>query len=747
MTTSKYVMYIQKKITDVKVVFTGSLRADDGSAQPIPALAEMMLLVKDQVEDEKVYENIAKDLIGEATQETHPDAAYKIEYVTDENPSTIWNSKWTSNYISLYPCTFTLPLNETTYVDYVEVYLEKVGLPYQFHVDVVLADDTTLTVIDKRDNTSTLSDKLFTADINREIKAVKVIYDNTTQQGSASQASPALAEIKVMKEKVVTQASNVAPNANISCTIETAADSNLNLTVDNSTSTFWKSVWADNIDQFYPAIITYNLEYVTNVEYVEVYLEKTGLPYKFHVEVVDKDGNTTTIIDKTDNTSTLSEVNFKAEVNKEIAKVNVVFDGTTKQGSYAKATPALAECYIVGTVNEDAMSDKTVALRARINEIKTAIDALSYGDTYGKYKASAKAQLSADLTLIEEQITTSLTYDEAAALLKQVNAAYENFNVNGKVYINRFDLLKTLSEAENMIKYHDASNLETVYNTALQVYRTYATTQTAIDEAYAALKTLVDATEVVVDKEALQTLYDESANKEASEYTSESFAMYTNAITNADAILKDSNATQFSVDEAYNALFKAVNSLQKEGEGANKAALQALYDANSNLDSRGYTSATWAYFEGIMATTLEILNDENATQVQVNNAYDDLVKAIAQLVEQEIIPDVDESLLINTEANKTLVQVIGYSSQADGTGGASEGDGLGTAAATLDYNNNTYWHSNYKTNVGSQHYVSYKLDQVYDLVEVRFLPRQGSINGDIFEVNVYVSDDEIFELS
>ena len=66
-----------------------------------------------------------------------------------------------------------------------------------------------------------------------------------------------------------------------------------------------------------------------------------------------------------------------------------------------------------------------------------------------------------------------------------------------------------------------------------------------------------------------------------------------------------------------------------------------------------------------------------------------------------------------------------------------------TAAKTLDYNNSTLWHSDWSN---ASHRlpisVTYDLVKSYDLSEIKFLGRQnGSVNGDIFEFDLYVGDD------
>ena len=65
------------------------------------------------------------------------------------------------------------------------------------------------------------------------------------------------------------------------------------------------------------------------------------------------------------------------------------------------------------------------------------------------------------------------------------------------------------------------------------------------------------------------------------------------------------------------------------------------------------------------------------------------------------------------------------------------------ASKTLDYNNGTIWHSNWSNSAHKLPIsVTYDLAKTYDLEKLSFLARQnGSVNGDIFEFDLYVGDD------
>ncbi|MFR1756981.1 MAG: phosphohydrolase, partial [Thomasclavelia spiroformis] len=64
---------------------------------------------------------------------------------------------------------------------------------------------------------------------------------------------------------------------------------------------------------------------------------------------------------------------------------------------------------------------------------------------------------------------------------------------------------------------------------------------------------------------------------------------------------------------------------------ADKSALQAFVDYVNDVDSSKYTETTWKMFEAKLNEANVVLKDENATQEEVDSAYNELVKAYLDL--------------------------------------------------------------------------------------------------------------------
>ena len=172
-----------------------------------------------------------------------------------------------------------------------------------------------------------------------------------------------------------------------------------------------------------------------------------------------------------------------------------------------------------------------------------------------------------------------------------------------------------------------------------------------------------------------------------------------------------------------------------EPEVVDKAALvRAITDAQAAYgEEETYTVDSFATFKAAYEAAIVVYENADATQVAVNNAATALVNAKAALV----VKPRELTDLINKEANAVTVE--SYSSQCGGAGEPSESGG-GQASKTVDYNEDTYWHSNYNTSNGQKHTITYNLGKEYTLKDVTFLPRKGGRNGDIHKFEVYVGN-------
>ena len=324
----------------------------------VPEMTEIMFY-QGQEEGEKVeYENIA---LGKPATATSEEGGKPASNVTDGDLGTIWvsNGEGIGSNVNV-------DLLGSEFVEKLELSFEKAGLPFQFKVDVENADGTTSTVLDMTGNDKPV-DKTYTIAINKEIRDVTVTITGKNGQGQWPGAWAGLAEIKALRpaqsqEELV----NVALGKSVTGSNSEGGRPLTNL-VDGNTSTLWiaangaPDAWAN---------VNLGKEYFA--ENVEVVFEKAGLPFKFKVEAIDANGNSTVILDKTNNNQVLEKA-YTIPVKNNVKDIKVTFNGKAAVGDAQGAWSALAEI----KVNSKSTPNQGVTASVKIPQQNMSIEASS----------------------------------------------------------------------------------------------------------------------------------------------------------------------------------------------------------------------------------------------------------------------------------------------------------------------------------------------------------------------------------
>ena len=149
-----------------------------------------------------------------------------------------------------------------------------------------------------------------------------------------------------------------------------------------------------------------------------------------------------------------------------------------------------------------------------------------------------------------------------------------------------------------------------------------------------------------VDKTALQSLVDEVAGYTESDYTSDSWSVFAEALADAQAVLANEEATAEDVATALEALTSAENQLV---ERADNSELAELVESLSGYTEENYTPETWAVFAEALADAQAVLDNENATAEEIAAAIEELDAAVDQLVGRADKSTLEE--LINSVAD------------------------------------------------------------------------------------------------
>ncbi|MDR1791246.1 MAG: FIVAR domain-containing protein, partial [Propionibacteriaceae bacterium] len=152
-----------------------------------------------------------------------------------------------------------------------------------------------------------------------------------------------------------------------------------------------------------------------------------------------------------------------------------------------------------------------------------------------------------------------------------------------------------------------------------------------IADAIAALKTAADGLVTAVDKSALIEFIDiaEAILADPSDYVPSSLTDLQTALTAANTVANDPAATESDVLSSAIALAQAIAKIQVKGD---KSLLSALVDLADSLDSSKYTPGSWAAVADALADAQAVLADPNASEAEVEAAYDALIDALDGLV-------------------------------------------------------------------------------------------------------------------
>ncbi len=175
---------------------------------------------------------------------------------------------------------------------------------------------------------------------------------------------------------------------------------------------------------------------------------------------------------------------------------------------------------------------------------------------------------------------------------------------------------------------------------ALDVAEAMLADPTSQEEVNAAAAALQSAVENLVSIAELREYCAGHADYTEDAYTAESYAAYAEAFEAAQAVLGKADASQDEVDAALAALTEAVNGLEEKPDvEVSKDALQNLYDQYKDTEQGSYTDESYAAFTEALENAAAVLADENATQADVDNAFNTLNSAAEALTEKTENPD------------------------------------------------------------------------------------------------------------
>lgn len=141
------------------------------------------------------------------------------------------------------------------------------------------------------------------------------------------------------------------------------------------------------------------------------------------------------------------------------------------------------------------------------------------------------------------------------------------------------------------------------------------------------------------DKSELESKIEEAQALNEEDYTEESWALFGNALENAIQVLEDEDATQKEVNIALAELEAAMEGLTEKPEEpvVDKEELESKIEEAQSLNEEDYTEETWLVLENALENAIQVLEDEDATQEEVDIALAALIAAMEGLIENPVV--------------------------------------------------------------------------------------------------------------
>ena len=243
------------------------------------------------------------------------------------------------------------------------------------------------------------------------------------------------------------------------------------------------------------------------------------------------------------------------------------------------------------------------------------------------------------------------------ATLKDVEDALSQLEIAVKALvekesINKDALNAAIEEAEKRVEEEyapeDWATFERILNYAKEVAENENADQQTVDETTALLNMVIKALDESkpepspdVDREALEALIKEAEGYIRTDYTAESWAVFTEALMDAYKADYNADATQDDVDSAADALEKAIAGLEAVHTGVDLTEIRALINQALDITNEGYTAESWDALQTALVNAAMATNDPDVTQEQIDQLAAALKDAIAALEEAGPVADCD----------------------------------------------------------------------------------------------------------
>ena len=279
---------------------------------------------------------------------------------------------------------------------------------------------------------------------------------------------------------------------------------------------------------------------------------------------------------------------------------------------------------ITGDVSQlpEYVAPNTADLEALLEEVSGLAEADHTATTWGK--------------LVEARDAATELLARGDKTQDEVDAAHTALVAARDALVNTAALKAELAKHEGLVEgdYNKATwaAFKTARDEAQQLLDNGRASQDQVD---AAAKRVADKAAALVKVADLKAALEKHTGLNEADYTKASWTAFKTARDEAQALVDGAGATQEKVAAAIAKLDDAAAKL------VNVTKLVAELAKCADLNKADYTSASWKAFDAVRADAQKVLDTENATQQQVDDAVKALSEAFASLVKVNPIDFID----------------------------------------------------------------------------------------------------------
>ena len=251
------------------------------------------------------------------------------------------------------------------------------------------------------------------------------------------------------------------------------------------------------------------------------------------------------------------------------------------------------------------------------------------GKSSGSVNEMIDALIVAQKSYVEGKVDVT---EETNNLRNAINALRDTVTSNKEKLTNKINDAKEIEN--NNYSIESWSRFEKALLEAIIVNEDSNATQEQVDKAYddldKAIKGLIDAP-IAADKTELLKIMETTKELVEKDYTPESWKVLKDALDEANKVVADDKVTQEQVNKAYDDLDKAIKGLIDAPVIVDKKELSNVIETTNDFVEKDYTVDSWKAFKEALDHAKDVLQNENTTQDEVDQALASLQDAIKNL--------------------------------------------------------------------------------------------------------------------